>query len=317
MPEGYKIVKYKNNGRLKKYADFFYIFRLYRILKVLKPDVIYQNGESSLISAAAFYSKRYKCNLIWHVASDSNVVDKRKYFLLRHAHKLLDRKLFKYGAKIAHHIIVQTNYQKKIVELFNKNAKTHLVRNYHPFPVELPMATKKNQIIWVANLKLLKRPELFINLSNCLYKNNIDVNCIMIGSPGIHTSSYQQSLEKKINEVPNLFWLNKKPIEVVNDYINESKILVNTSKWEGFPNTYIQAWARETPVVTLSCDPDSLIKDLGIGICSGNFKKLVDDISKLLNDDKLRSTMGQMAKKYALKYHSLDNLAELTSLICN
>ena len=132
---------------------------------MLKPDVIYQNGQSSLISAAAFYSKKYGCNLLWHVASDSNVVSKRRFFLFRNPHKFLDRKFFKYGVKRAHNIIVQTNYQKRLVKNLNSNAKIHLIKNFHPFPEEGSLK-KKNQIIWVANFKILKQPELFMDLSN-------------------------------------------------------------------------------------------------------------------------------------------------------
>jgi glycosyltransferase involved in cell wall biosynthesis len=252
--------------------------------------------------------------LIWHVASDSNVVAKRRFTLPRHAHKLLDRKLFKYGVGHAHHIIVQTNYQKNLLKSLNNEAKISLIRNFHPFPDEKPLEEKKNQIIWVANFKTLKQPELFIDLSETLNEKRINVQCIMIGSPASTPPRYQQLLEKRINQIPNLIWLKKQPIQVVNEYINESKLFINTSKWEGFPNTYIQAWMRETPVVALTCDPDNLIKDYKIGMHSKSYSKLVDDVITLLQNDKKRISIGKKAKEYSFKYHSLINRDQLIEI---
>lgn len=314
IPEGYNIILLDVHKELNKYASFFGTFKLLRILREIKPNVIYQRGGSALIGAAAFYSKRFNCNLIWHLASDSDVEYKIKSSLL-HAHRLIDQTLFNYGSRKAKHIIVQTNYQKRVVRSMNYKAEIHFLKNFHPFPVENAPKQKKNQIIWVANFKMVKQPEVFINLSSHLYKKKLDVKCIMIGSPATDRNGYQQLLEKKINDTPNLFWLNKQPIEIVNKYINESKLFVNTSKFEGFPNTYIQAWMRETPVVTITCDPDNLISVLGLGMRSGNFEKLVEDVINLLYDNELRTTMGKQAKKYAFKYHSLENIEKLSEII--
>lgn len=314
-PNGYNIVQLKIKKELHRFATFFGVLELYRILRTINPDIIYQNGSSALISAAAWYSKYYNCKLIWHVASDSNVVSKRKFSLLRHAHKIMDKKLFKYGVGHAHHIIVQTNYQKKLIRSLNNKAIISLVRNFHPFPEEIPMKNKKNQIIWVANFKLLKQPELFIDLSETLNEKRIGVNCIMIGAPASTPQSYQEILVKRINKIPNLVWLNQQPIQIVNKYINESKLFINTSKWEGFPNTYIQAWMRETPVVALTCDPDNIIKEHQIGMHSESYPKLVDDVIALLQNDKKRISIGRKAKKYSFKNHSLINLDRLIEIL--
>lgn len=315
-PEGYNIIFLNVNKVLKKYASFFGSIKLLRILREISPDAIYQNGASALIGVAGYYSKDNSCKLIWHVASDSNLVQKKKFSPIKHFYKLIEKKLFEYGIKKADEIVVLTEYQGQLARKINNNkAEIKLIRTFHPFPEKNKHKIKKNQIIWVANFKKLKQPEMFINLSCALYEKKINVNCIMIGAPVSHPPSYQRLLEKKINETPNLLWIKKQPVEIVNKYINESKLLINTSKWEGFPNTYIQAWMRETPVVTLKCDPDGLIKNLKIGMHSGNFDKLIDDVMYLLSNEDLRQKMGKNAKQYALKYHSLQNCLDLSDLI--
>ena len=46
---------------------------------------------------------------------------------------------------------------------------------------------------------------------------------------------------------------------------DRAKVLVNTSDVEGFPNSYLQAWIRGVPVVTL-IDPDGVIEREGLGV---------------------------------------------------
>lgn len=313
-PNGYNIVQLKDKKKLNRYATFFGVMELYHLFKKIKPDVIYQNGSSALISAAAVYANRFDCKLIWHVASDSNVVSKIKYSPIRQIHKLIEKKFFEYGIKRAHKVVAQTIYQKKLVKMYNDKAKIHLVRNFHPYPEDKNKVRKKNQIIWVANFKKLKQPEMFIELSKKLNKKQIDVECIMIGKPAT-ASKYQKMLEEAIKATPNLHWMGKQPIEIVNKHIYESKVFVNTSKWEGFPNTYIQAWMRETPVVTLTCDPDNLINNYGLGFLSGTYNRLVRDVITLLQDDQKRISIGEKAMEYSLEHFSLKNLDKLIKII--
>jgi glycosyltransferase involved in cell wall biosynthesis len=97
--------------------------------------------------------------------------------------------------------------------------------------------------------------------------------------------------------------------------LSQGHILVNTSKQEGFSNTFIQAWMRKVPVVSLQVDPDSVLEKEGIGFCSGSFDQLVKDTQKLITDDKLRNEMGERARAYAIKNHSLKNMDKILDLM--
>lgn len=314
-PHGYHIKKLNPNKILFHYATLFGIREAYQYLKEIKPDVIYQRGSSALIFGGARFSMRYGAKLIWHVASDSNLVEKEELPKIYQLNRYADKKLFEYGIKKAHAVIAQTEYQARWTKKYNESAVVRVIRNFHPLPENQNSGKKKDQIIWVANIKQLKQPKLFIDLAKSLNEKT-NVQCIMVGSPALYPPNYQQMLETEIESVNNLRYIGKQPLNIVNELIKESKLFVNTSKWEGFPNTYIQAWMRETPVVTVNCDPDDVIKNFGLGLHSENYRNLVTDTHRLLNEDELRTTMGKRAKAYALKHHSLSNIDEMIDIIC-
>ena len=80
----------------------------------------------------------------------------------------------------------------------------------------------------------------------------------------------------KINEIPK----NVKIIKFMNNIqiqkkISEAKILINTSLFEGFPNTFLEAGLQKTPIISLHSNPDNILNKLQAGYCvNGSFKNL-------------------------------------------
>jgi glycosyltransferase involved in cell wall biosynthesis len=69
----------------------------------------------------------------------------------------------------------------------------------------------------------------------------------------------------------------------VNDYFERSRVFVNTSEIEGFPNSFLQAWARGTPVVSFF-DPDGVIASEGLGRTVSNLHEMKDAVNRFCND---------------------------------
>lgn len=310
----YKISPIPGSLFLKRYGYFPDVYRLIRLLKKLKPDVIYENGGCAYTGAAVYYALRAGCRMIWHVASDNDLEFESRGLLLK-PHKFIERKLLNYGIRKSPTIIAQSSQQKEIISKYNRKAKISIIKNHHPVPALCTLPPKKSQIVWVANIKELKQPEIFIKLAEELSNRKIKVNSLMIGSPSVYPKGYQEILEEKIKRICNLKYLGKLNQIEVNQVISKSKLLVNTSKWEGFPNTFIQAWLRETPVVSLSCDPDDVIEKFKCGILSGTIERMIDDVSFLLGNDSIRMKMGSAGRKYAVNNHSEKNLKTLTNII--
>jgi len=75
---------------------------------------------------------------------------------------------------------------------------------------------------------------------------------------------------------------------------------------------------RRVPVVSLRVDPDNILQNKQIGLCSsGHFRELVHNTKGLIKDHKLRNIMGAKAREYAISHHSLENMNKiLEAIIC-
>ena len=116
--------------------------------------------------------------------------------------------------------------------------------------------------------------------------------------------------------MPNLIYVGGVPQDEVNRRLEQGHILVNTSRFEGFSNTFVQAWMRKVPVVSLNSDPDNILVREGIGFHSLTFETLCRDVKLLVENNILCNEMGERARKYAYENHTVEKMVNcLTTLI--
>jgi glycosyltransferase involved in cell wall biosynthesis len=289
------------------FRDIYFLLKLkiFNILKQEKPALIYQNVAYSATGIAAKYCQENNCKLMWHVASKSDVTPFKFEFKNGIIFSYIEKKFLEYGIRKANFIFGQAKYQDKLLQK-NYNLKCDLIiPNFHPKPIYRIEKENPVKVVWVANMKKLKQPELFVKLAQ-KFENKNYAQFIMIGKPA--QERWQKNLERHLNSLSNLEYLSDQNIEEVNKVLCKSHIFVNTSKYEGFPNTFIQAWMRENPTVSLNVDPDDLIKKNKLGFHSGSFEQMVKDVRFLIEDKKVREEMGRNARKYALREHDIKKI---------
>jgi len=211
--------------------------------------------------------------------------------------------------RMASVIVCQTHQQLVLLRHYFKHAAFHIISNGHPLPRRQYSNTKKSPIVlWVNNIKKWKRPEYFVSLAAQL--TDVDVDFVMAGK--LPTGRYGRAFRNIIEKAPKRFrYVGRIDIEKVNKFLCYSALYVNTSRpLEGFPNTFIQAWLRSVPTVSLQFDPDGIIERQGLGRCSKTYEQLVRDVKDLLLNEPLRFEMGRRAISYASEYHNSDRMVE-------
>lgn len=311
--EGYTVIKINNIINKKRGAFFLDARKLLSNFKTIKPDVIYQRSGTGYTGICAYYSKINNCKFIWHIAHDKDISPHKYTFTKDFILQLIEKKFLEYGIRNSTVIVAQTNDQAKLLKNNYCISASSVIHNFHPLPIENIEKQKIITVVWVANLKPIKRPEVFLKLSNDLNYLQ-DVQFVMMGKIQGRPKWKLQfiKLAERSNNIKYLGFLDQSK---VNEILGKSHILVNASYAEGFSNTFIQAWMRKVPVVSLTVNPDNILTNEGVGMCSGSYDQMLLDVKKLIQDSVLREAMGERAQAFAFANYSEKEANKLLSLL--
>jgi len=315
-PNGYKIIKIKTNNRLSKHTFIFDTQPLLKILNSIKPDIIYQRGLKAYTAIGAYYAKKNGSQFFFHIAHDYDVTPSSSFTdSWKSVIYFIEKKIATYGIYNATGVIAQTEQQARLLAKNYNRSAALVFPNLVSEPQEIISKDGKAiQVIWIANFKKVKQPEVFVELAEH-FSNQSNVKFLMIGRSG-NTKEFD-TLHERIKRLSNLSYLGELPLEAVNEHLAKSHIFVNTSKAEGYPNTFLQAWIRNVPTVSLHVDIDNLLKDEKLGILCNEFPLLVKAVQKLVGDESLRAEIGETAQKFVRKNNSENNIHRLIELFQN
>jgi glycosyltransferase involved in cell wall biosynthesis len=315
-PAGYRIVRIGRRNKAPRLGYTMDAVPLYRALHSLRPHIIYQRVACGYTGICAWYARRSGARLIWHVAHDTDVMRERLDPGRNPVRRLLETTCIEYAIRHADHIVTQTEHQARLLRQTYGREADGVVRNFQPAPTEEIDKSGPLTVLWVANFKRWKQPELFVALANEL-RDLESVRFVMVGASasGTGTVDWNAAVMAQIKRAKNLDYLGPLPQAEINRLFARAHVFVNTSKWEGFPNTFIQAWMREVPVVSLSVDPDGVLAHGKMGIAAENPGALASAVRALITDPARRGEYGERARRYALREHSLANIKALQRLI--
>lgn len=287
-----------------------------RLIKSIQPSFLYQRGRSNLTASLI----GYRCNrsgmvTVYHFAEDNDFVfdfftqqfrretrlRKLAYFLTP-IFMLKDR-MFRLTMQNASAVFAQTEQQRSLCQR-RLHRSAHWIRSViEVTDIEKPK-TPLPEVLWIAHAGRRKQLEIFVQLAKALQNERAR---FVIGGT-IPDAAYRHEIEESMTDLPNIVHVGPLSWEESQQWFSRASVFVNTTlpDREGFPNTYLQAWAHKVPVVTLHCDPDNLLEDRAMGFHSRSFDQLVDHVRLLINDSALRETMGDRARRYVTEHHHID-----------
>ncbi|HEU4838685.1 MAG TPA: glycosyltransferase family 4 protein [Micavibrio sp.] len=179
----------------------------------------------------------------------------------------------------------------------------------------VPFEWPRPFIVWVANIKPQKQPEVFVKVAETL--KNKDIDFLMVGK--IQSELYHWILDEP-KKNPNFYYLGPKTPLEVNGILQKSLMLIHTCTPEGFGNNFIQAWFQRKPTVSYAFDPAGFITkhQLG-GYAAGNWDLFLKQILGLLENPASRSECGDRGYDFAKKNFdatsSINSIEELISSV--
>ncbi len=271
-----------------------------RFWRKLKPDVVCCFGNNDRSAEVIADCHRLGIKTILCVASDRDILADYRPGNRDLDHNGMPKWKGHFLLATADCIVAQTEYQSNILkQVFGRQSV--LIRN----PVQassddpqhwLPYDQRKF-ILWIGRAdKVNKRPMLFLELA----QSCPDLQFLMIVSC-TDDDLFQELQQTRPN---NLMIMGHVPQQRIWDYLNRAQVLVNTSRFEGFPNTFLQSAVTGTPIISLEVDPDGMLTHRGCGICTDGDKILLQKAVVELCGDTIRA--GQFATnchQYVLEYH--------------
>ena len=317
------------NPRITYYCYKKSYFRSLEFVKVLwilfrtKSSYYYQRTDFSLTGAVAFYCKLFRNKKFIYATSLDSCVLRSRYsgneennsrknslttFIRKWDMILVDR-MVEYGKKHADLRLCQSDYQRNEM-MKNLGLDSMVLRNSFVFPDHSPVS-KENIVIWVGNCRPAKQPELFLRLADQF--RNSSWKFVMIGNAD---ETYRPKINKLKQE--NFSFLGPLPYDTTTGWFKKAKIIVNTSKVEGFPNTFIQAWLYRVLVMSLQSDPDDLLVNKGLGFCAkGDLEVLTQRLEQCINND-IDTAALEAAYTFALREFDIkSNTDKLLSMLEN
>jgi len=295
---GIKIIKSARSDLLDKkprtllsilYSYTIAPYLFWRSLKQAHADIYLQAMVGPSSALAIIFCLLRKKKFIYSVSSDTEM----------ESGTLLMRLLCKFAIKRADDIIAQNKYQQRLLKT-NFNRESVLINSLCELPKGKPDKTTPPIVLWVATIKEIKQPELFLKLAKEIPGAKFQM---VGGNPPEKDTKYFEQIREQTNHLPNLEFVGFVPYHQIDRYFAQASIFVNTSSFEGFPNTFLQAWARYTPVVSLNCDPDGVICHHKLGFYSRSFKQMAKDVKLLLKDEELRAEVGMNGRRYVEEEH--------------
>lgn len=267
------------------------IYSIYILLKI-RPTLIIFRGASRTLFIISWLSSLFNIKLVFFGASDVNFIKGKEGISGRDYNK----KLFRKGLYKTSKIIVQNSEQARLLnENYGKNAIT--IPNIWPAKSELSEGA--GNIIWVGNFRSLKRPEWFIRLAASFPQEQF----IMAGYPDPSNLNLFNKCKQLSDSLLNVTFLGGISFAKSEELFGSAKILICTSEYEGFPNTFLQAWSRNIPIIS-TVNPNMCITDKELGIIVKNEFELKRSLTYILSNEEYVNKVKLNILNYFKKCHS-------------
>src|SRR5581483_7749442 len=232
-------------------------------------------------------------------ASDADFVPEKQALRFRR-----DRWMFEYGVRHADAIIVQNAFQQETCyENYGRRA-TVIPSAYAP-PVNAT-ADENGSVLWVGTIRDYKQPELLLEMARRLPQ----LRFVMVGGAGglrQQDIRYFEGVKREAQSLRNVEFAGFVPYAGVEAYFNRARVFVNTSRFEGFPNTFLQAWARGVPTVSF-VDTGSRRGLEPIYAVVRDVSAAVQEIGRLMLDDDHWQAASARCRMHYWTHHSMSSV---------
>ena len=201
-------------------------------------DVYYQRSAAVWTGFMAAFCRRHGRASIYAAASDVDFIPGEQE--IRFAR---DRRIFEWGLRRVDRVVVQNGAQREQLREHYGRESVLIASGYEPRPGA--RADRAGYVLWAATMRQSKQAEKLIEIARLLPQHRF----VMVGGAEPGRRPYFEALLEAARALPNVAPVGFVPYADGERYFDGARVLLNTSVYEGFPNTFLQAWSRGIPTV--------------------------------------------------------------------
>jgi glycosyltransferase involved in cell wall biosynthesis len=281
---------------------------VWRALRAVDADVYYQRSAGMLTAVVAEFCRRHGKRSIYAGASDMDFIPGKQQIRLAR-----DRWLFEYGLSRVDCVVVQNETQRESCRASYGREATLIPSCYElpevsrPGRVDAASRPRGDAVLWVGTVHDYKRPEMLLELARRLPHRRF----VIIGgsaAPGERLlPGYFELIRDEAAKLPNVEMTGFLPLAEVEPWFERGRILVNTSIYEGMPNTFLQAWARGIPTLA-TVDVGARVNGKPVYATFQNIDDAAAEIERLFGDDLHWARASARCLEYFNREHSSDEV---------
>jgi glycosyltransferase involved in cell wall biosynthesis len=272
--------------------------KLWQAMRTADADVYLQMGAGSETGLTALGTRFLPRNakFVFCLASDGDCSG-------RLGDARLESAVYRYGIRHAGLVVSQTLAQQKAVEnaLGLKSAVIPMAvaGTSSEVPARDPRA---KSVLWLGRLMPEKRFEWLLEAA----KRCPEIQFHVAGTPN-QPSGYAASVMAMATSIPNVKVHGRLARPELNKLFQTCTLLCCTSKLEGFPTTFLEAWSSGMPVVT-TFDPDGIVQRNGLGRVATTIEEVASHLKALPGTSEYLA-MSAAVKKYFVDNHSVPSIS--------
>ena len=249
----------------------------YRQAKAFRPDIVLQSCSGMDTAIMANVAASLQVPFVHRLACDTDADGRHASYLSR-----LERWAFHYGLARADMVICQNDYQLYAMRQRFPQKRLLLLPNAIDVTPQLLSRNRaaRSYISWLATFRYQKNLPLLYRIASRLPHIAFKVGGALPPAPDQESIDALAALKTLPNvELPGL--IRRSGIQ---SFLSGSVALLSTSRYEGFSNTFLEAFAAGTPVIACrDIDPSGIIAREGLGMVADDEEQLARRVEQLWN----------------------------------
>lgn len=273
---------------------------LFKAIKYYSPDYLWQEAAGIATGILAHIAKNLNIPFIYRVSSDIDVDKRIKQHL-----SFNEWLIYKYGLKNSKYIITQNDYQYNMLEAQYPNKKIYIIYNaFYPFR-EFEELKERKYIAWLGVFSKAKNLPALLHIVNQLPN-------IQFKIAGMEPTSGMDKNTKKaliaLSKCKNVQFVGYLNRLMIMNFIANAYALISTSHYEGFSNTFLEAFSAGTPVISLNSDPNKILKKHELGFVV-NLQNVAHTIKELVSNYDYEACKVRM-REYLDSFHNYKTVSK-------